>query len=79
MNISKFQNIKISDISGEEKPTDIVSIDADGNLQKSPIGVTNYGRIIDGGSANTIYLSHQNVEGGSANSVTNYKINGGNA
>lgn len=79
MNISKFQNIKITEIVDEQNPTDIVSIDTSGVLYKSPVRLVTYGRIIDGGAAETAYLAHQNIEGGSANSITNFRINGGNA
>ena len=81
MNINKFQNIKISEIIEDLTPTNSVTIDVDGNLFKSPVGTQAQGRIIDGGSAVTTYLGHQNLEGGSAISITNLnlKIDGGAA
>ena len=64
MNISKFQNIKISDIVEDLLPVDLVSIDIDGNLKKSP--KTTISRNIDGGFANSIYLPTQKIDGGGA-------------
>lgn len=64
MEVSKFKNIRISDIVDDLTPIDLVSIDVDGNLKKSP--KTTISRNIDGGFANSIYLPTQKINGGGA-------------
>ncbi len=83
MNVSKFQNIKISDIVEDLNPPNLAVFDIDGNVMKMPKSeiiqdLTVFGNI-DGGCANSVYLPNQNITGGSANSVATFRIGGGNA
>jgi len=61
MKINKFQKIRISDIEVDLEPDDMVTIDASGLLRKSSIAGN-----IDGGTANSIYLTSQKINGGNA-------------
>lgn len=80
MNISKFQNIKISEILEKLYPDDFISIDTEGNLFKSPIETITR-RDLDGGFSMSVYLPVQNVDFGSASTIysVTHKIDGGNA
>jgi len=61
MKINKFQKVRISDIEADLEPEDMVTIDASGLLRKSSISGN-----IDGGNANSIYLTSQRINGGNA-------------
>jgi len=61
MKINKFQKVRISDIEVDLEPYDMVTIDASGLLRKSSISGN-----IDGGNANSIYLTSQRINGGNA-------------
>lgn len=59
-------------------PNFVVTADDNGNFQKYEFEKMRY-RNIDGGSANTVYLATQNIEGGASAAAANGNINGGGA
>jgi len=65
MKINIFQKVKIENITDDLTPIGIVTIDANKLLKKIPY-TTLSNKNIDGGFANSIYLSSQRVDGGSA-------------
>ncbi|MBD0822654.1 hypothetical protein [Aestuariibaculum marinum] len=77
--ISQFKKLRVLVLNAlTSAPDYVVSADAQGNFGKLDFEKLRY-RNIDGGSASSVYLPTQNIEGGASATAAYGTIDGGDA